>query len=198
MACRLQARGDKVALVVLLDAADARAPKVGASSARAKRFSAAFGSSKLQLRKVVSVAGRKLANLVKYETGRRVLHLKNRVRVRLLQEFTRREMSPPELLQDIGPRVVYEFAQASYEPGQFSGAVLLLRATEASPSQVNEGIDDTPAIQTTSDPLLGWGRRTTAGVDVVDVPGGHSSMLQQPHVTKLAEALEARISKALG
>jgi hypothetical protein len=48
-----------------------------------------------------------------------------------------------------------------------------------------------------SDPLLGWGRRVSGRLLTVDVPGGHVSMLQEPHVSVLADALQARIDEAL-
>jgi amino acid adenylation domain-containing protein len=40
------------------------------------------------------------------------------------------------------------------------------------------------------DPDLGWGRIAQGGVDVRTVPGHHESILTEPHVRKLAEALQ--------
>jgi hypothetical protein len=40
-------------------------------------------------------------------------------------------------------------------------------------------------------------RRTTRGVRVSDAPGGHSSMLQEPHVSVLAERMQSYIDNAL-
>lgn len=198
MACKLQSMGEQVALVVLLDAADARAPRIGATSARASRFAALFGGEQRDLRASLLAAGRKVKNLVEHETRRRFVQARNRAKLVLLRELRRRNATLPSLLQDISPRAVYEFAQAKYEPGTFSGKLLLLRATQADPRQEAQGFTDTPASQTTSDELLGWGRRSTSGVDVVDVPGGHSSMLQDPNVEVLGQVLRARIRQALG
>jgi hypothetical protein len=48
-----------------------------------------------------------------------------------------------------------------------------------------------------SDPLLGWGRRAIHGVRTYDVPGGHSSMLQEPNVQALATYLQNQIDESL-
>ncbi len=83
------------------------------------------------------------------------------------------------------------FAERDYRPdGRFDGELTLFRATA--------GIGpDEPCVEIYEDPLLGWGRRTTGGVRACDVPGGHSSMLQEPHVEALAERLQASIDAAL-
>jgi thioesterase domain-containing protein len=39
----------------------------------------------------------------------------------------------------------------------------------------------------------GWGALSLAGVDVIDVPGSHGSMLVEPNVSKLTEHLKARL-----
>jgi thioesterase domain-containing protein/acyl carrier protein len=45
---------------------------------------------------------------------------------------------------------------------------------------------------------LGWGGVGRAGVDVIDVPGEHLSMLEPPHVDALASALRAALARAVG
>ena len=88
-------------------------------------------------------------------------------------------------------RTVYLFAEADYRPdGPFIGELALFRATRG------VGADE-PYIDRYDDPLLGWGRRATRGVRVDDVPGGHSSMLQEPDVRILAEKLQSVIDEAL-
>jgi thioesterase domain-containing protein len=65
--------------------------------------------------------------------------------------------------------------------------VVLVRAGEGKDS-------DEPAIETVLDPLLGWGERTARPLQVIDAPGGHSSMLQEPNV----EVIAKRLIKLLG
>ena len=71
----------------------------------------------------------------------------------------------------------------------FFTATSLFRATQ--------GVDsDEPYIERYADPLLGWGSHTSGSVCVYDVPGGHSSMLQEPHVSTLAQYIQACIDSS--
>ena len=54
-----------------------------------------------------------------------------------------------------------------------------------------------PYIEKFEDPLLGWQLRVSSVVMHEDVPGGHSSMLQEPHVTVLAEKMSRHLAMAL-
>ena len=45
-------------------------------------------------------------------------------------------------------------------------------------------------------PDLGWGRLAQGGVDVIDVPGNHMSMMEAPHVRYLAEKMDTLIQSA--
>jgi len=63
--------------------------------------------------------------------------------------------------------------------------VLLVRA------KVGEG-DDTPYREIYSDETLGW-RRLVPNLSVLDVSGGHSSMLQEPFVDSMVQALKPYI-----
>jgi amino acid adenylation domain-containing protein len=49
-----------------------------------------------------------------------------------------------------------------------------------------------------ADTQLGWGNRTTGGVEAHLVPGDHRTMLREPHVGKMAEVLTACLARAEG
>ena len=66
-------------------------------------------------------------------------------------------------------------AMLNYEVKPYAGRVTLFRARLGSP-------------RIHSDPLGGWGDVAEA-VDVIEVPGTHNSMLEQPHVVALGEAI---------
>jgi thioesterase domain-containing protein len=46
------------------------------------------------------------------------------------------------------------------------------------------------------DPLFGWSGRSRSGLDVIDTPGGHYSMLQKPYVNAFADRLLEAIDPA--
>jgi thioesterase domain-containing protein len=95
-------------------------------------------------------------------------------------------------LKAIPVRTILVWAQAQYAPDTaLQGDVLLIRATEKSSIFDGTPIDDTPYVELYADPLLGWKHRVTADVKVCDVPGGHSSMLQEPNVQVMAEMIQS-------
>jgi thioesterase domain-containing protein len=91
-------------------------------------------------------------------------------------------MSPPRHLRSLGAGEVLFFARRGHKPGvPYPGEVALFRATQGTGV-----IDDAPSIELYEDPLLGWGKRVSGKLAVIEVPGGHSSMLQEPNVQVLA------------
>jgi thioesterase domain-containing protein len=102
-----------------------------------------------------------------------------------------RGLKVPRALEKIPVRTVYLYAEKNYKPeSPYHGELLLFRAT------CGEGADE-PYIKRYSDPLLGWGSRTTGNVRVCDIPGGHSSMLQEPNVHVLATRMQAYLDQVL-
>jgi aspartate racemase len=105
---------------------------------------------------------------------------------RLLEEALTGQAGPSESGgEQLEPRLreLYKAhleALRHYEPGAYSGRVLLLRARDE-----QAGADD---------PLLGWG--ALAQVEAVDLPGDHYTILSAPHVERLATALRDRIERA--
>jgi thioesterase domain-containing protein len=87
-------------------------------------------------------------------------------------------------------RTVYDVAEAEYQPRHVvRDEIVLYRATGGTG-------DDEAYKELYADPMLGWQKRTLAGVRVIDVAGGHGSMLEEPHVAALAEPLSAYLDAA--
>ncbi len=198
MAMQLQAQGERVGLVALLDAADPRAvPRAWrAAGQRLQRFGGVLreGGAGHPIRRAASVAVRalrKVRNLALYAAGERLGRARDEVRMRLFRAWLDRGLQPPRALGRIPVRTAYLFAERSYRPaGRFEGELTLFRATT--------GIGpDEPCVEKYEDTLLGWDRRAAGGVRAIDVPGGHSSMLQEPNVEALAEQLQSCIDAAL-
>jgi FkbH-like protein len=195
---QLQGQGENVALVALIDAADVHAPAKAWRFAqqRVRSFATVFRQDKItrwdrRALVVASKALRKAKNLTTYLIGRRLRNLSDDLRLRLFRACVARGRTLPQALQQIPVRTVYLFAEKHYRPeSRFAGRLILFRATRG------EGTDE-PYVERYDDPLLGWARRATLGVEAYDVPGGHSSMLQQPHVEALAQQLQASIDQAL-
>ena len=115
------------------------------------------------------------------------------MRVALLRRrLSRGNLSWPNWLRPPLFREIYLYAEQRYKPKPLTDTrVVLVRASAAervSDSQMAPEIDDTPYIDIYADELMGWSD-IVSDLSVVDVKGGHSSMLWEPHVRPLANAL---------
>jgi FkbH-like protein len=198
IARQLQSQGEEVALVALIDAADVAAtPKSWRfASQRIHSFSTVFRQNESvrfdrRVSMILTKALGKTKNLTTYLVRQRFIELRDEIRMRLFRFYLSHGRHLPRSLEQIPVRTVYLFAEKTYEAGApFDGELVLFRATRG------EGPDE-PYIERYDDRLLGWGKRGTRGVRVFDVPGGHSSMLQEPNVQVLAEQMQAYINEAL-
>lgn len=198
VAQRLQQQGQTVGMVALLDAGDVNAPaRSSVAEQRWQSFSASLSGDATLGRyerwfHTVQKIGKKATNLIQYETQQRFEQFRDRIQLNLLRYYIDRGLPLPKFLQGISIGKVIMWAYESHDPqGQFKGEVLLFRATEKSSIFDETEIDDTPKVEEYSDPLFGWGDRVTQGVQVHDVPGGHSSMLQKPNVKVMADIIQA-------
>ena len=198
IARQLQSQGEKIAVVALLDAADSKAtPKPWHfASQRVRSFSTAFHQEEgvrfdRMALTIVLKSVSKAKNLITYLVGHGSNKLRDNIRVSWFRYHVDRGLQLPRALEQIPVRTIYVFAEKGYQPGGcFDGELALFRATDG------DGADE-PCIERYDDPLLGWGQRATRGLRVYDIPGGHSSMLQTPHVSILAAHLQSYIDYAL-
>ena len=198
-ACQLQAQGEEIALVALLDAPDIKVEfKQGlVAQQRWSRFSHLFQESatlnkKEKFASIGKTMFQKIVNTINYEVNHKVSQLTNNLKVRLYRYYLDKNLSVPKMLQNISVRTVYDIAVQEYFPQSLQGRVALFRATETIGVD-DPAIDDTPFIEQVTDPLFGWSQRVTDGVELYDVPGGHSSCLQEPYVKVLAQQIESSI-----
>jgi FkbH-like protein len=191
MASQLAGSGEHVELLALLDASTPQAEKRSGRIAknRARRLAQAIaddgGANSSPAMRKLSIAGivlQKVINAVKWETSHRVQQWSVRVRFRLLQRLLNRKQAWPALLPELSVQQIYDSAEPLYVPKPLRGTpTVLIRAT------VGEA-NDTPYREIYVDAAFGW-KSVIADLTVVDVEGGHSSMLQEPFVESVAEAL---------
>jgi thioesterase domain-containing protein len=109
----------------------------------------------------------------KYKFTRHARELSRKARLRY---FTGRGLPLPRDLRELTTYNAFEAAAARYQPLAYAGEVLLFRA--ASIAEVYRHIP----------PALGW-RELIPRLELVEVPGGHESLLSQPNVRILARRL---------
>ena len=104
------------------------------------------------------------------------------LRFHLLRQVLKRELAWPRMVPELSVRQIYDCAQARYQPKPLAiGSILLARA------QAGEG-DDAPYREIYADGTFGW-NSVAHPIKVVDVEGGHASMLEERFVDSLAKAL---------
>lgn len=71
-----------------------------------------------------------------------------------------------------------------YSPKPYSGLITVFRTEESRKKYAHE-------------PDLGWQANTNAKVELVDIPGDHITMLDEPHVANLAREIKERMRKKI-
>ncbi len=77
-------------------------------------------------------------------------------------------------------------ASIRYNPEPYAGKVILFKSDHTSTE-----------IDNIKDPQLGWGEVSLGGVEIINCPGDHVSMLTDPHVETVANKLRQAIAGAL-
>jgi thioesterase domain-containing protein len=191
MASQLVRAGESVELLALLETATPKAPmrRGRIREERLNRLKQAIadaqksGLGPLKRARIVSTAiSQKLVNALLWEILQRGKQWTVGVRFRLLRQLLTRELAWPRFVPELSVREIYDSTHARYEPKPLpSGSVVLVRA------QTGEE-EDTPYRRIYDDETFGWDA-VARGIKVVDVDGGHSTMLHEPFVESLATAL---------
>jgi thioesterase domain-containing protein/acyl carrier protein len=180
MARQLESRGERVALLALLDTYNEAFGKSLPATLRALYHARyLFERSRLRLReslpqehedsfylfKIPPMLGRILINAV----------------LRTARKGNKTSDSVSTVLDRI-PKLNIEAAK-NYFPQSYSGNITLFKAK-------------TRVAEPYHDPFLGWGKLALGGLDVEEVPGTHTSCLREPDVRVLAEKLETKLRVA--
>lgn len=187
MALQLQKEGEKIALLALIDSAAIGIAKQikGVNEQRLNRFSSALVqtgdlSSKDRLLGIIKTIQTKVNNVIVYEFGKLI----QKSQCYLLDFSLKYKLPLFRFIEGLGVSLIYGFAETQYTfENKFQGDILLFRATSG------QGVDQ-PFKEIYLDPLLGWSEQVSGIVHVIDIPGGHSSILQEPNVDKMREELE--------
>lgn len=194
MAQQLQAVGVGVAFVGILDAADVDATprRFYVARARWNRLRDSLSSGSINPGGAVELLARKSLNAVRWEIDSR-LERRRRARLVAIQGAASVQSLADPALSGLTFLQMYEVAHRDHRPhGLFSGGdVALFMATSGTGAE-----DDIPFGEKYSDVILGWGKRVADDVTHISLPGGHTSILQPPHVAALATALTDRIDAA--
>jgi len=184
-----------VEVVTILDAATPQAPhRSGRIAARRlSRFRSLVQANAVHggaWNSAFSLAGsvlNKVSNALRYESSAWLLRRWVQLRFRLLQTLLLRDKAWPRWLPELSVAQIYGALSASYTPPILADVpVLLVRASQGEDA-------DTPYKDIYQDDDFGWGQ-VASRLTLVNVAGGHASMLQETHVDSLAAVLLAHLA----
>jgi oxalate---CoA ligase len=185
MATQLLLAGESVEFVALLDAVTPQTPKTNPSASRKQMLA---GFKKIELTRANRAASviRALYQKVVHAFVWRFWHYRTtwfrRLRFGLLRTLLLHDLSWPSFVPELKFDEIFYFLQTRYSPKPLSiPSIVLARATSG------EGVD-MPYSRLYADEALGW-TAVAKNLTVVDVEGGHESMLREPFVASLAGAL---------
>ena len=197
MAAQLSRAGES-AVVAIFDAAKPGAEKrfgrlAAQSAGRLRQLFVDLSQEKSSLLKrglrlAMAVIG-KARNFCHWQISMRVTRLSTRLRFGILRIVLARDLNWPVFVRELSVREIYDSAETRYVPSESVGTrILLLRAQSGKESDIG----DTPYREIFADTSLGWST-LAPNLEIFDVEGGHSSMLQEPFVESLASVLTAQI-----
>ncbi len=203
MARQLQESGEHTSYVGILDAADSQLAEIDhVSHARRDRLRRLFSQGNdggkptpLSVLRALPMLVAKATRAARYELQTRWTRAADARKVRRM-----RQQGAPDAAgdtqapaADIPFLQLYEHAHREHDPGTrpLQGLVALYRATRGDGTPA-----DQPYIERYGEAQLGWSSRVATPLEVTDVPGGHASLLQEPNVHRLAEAMNQHLVRA--
>jgi thioesterase domain-containing protein len=201
MASQLLRAGESVELVALLETATPGAPKRPGliSGQRLGRLTQALADASRTERSYLVRASstfglilRKLVNMLTWEIIQRGRRWSVGARFRLLGHLRARDLQWPPFLPGLTVRQIYASAEARYVLKSLPDTSVVLVRARAGVAHDIPNVDDTAYLQIYADDTFGW-RELIDKLVIIDVDGGHSSMLQEPFVRSLATALTALV-----
>jgi thioesterase domain-containing protein len=199
IALQLEVQGQRVAFVGILDAGDVHG-RTNIATYSKNRFKSFWQGVKgtedapvlSRVMSGVTTAMRKTQNLLAYELQSRKDNAQRQAVLQDLHARLEAGLPPPDEAQDLLIRDIYLGARAQYQPTGKLSCATLFRATQGDGTLADE-----PVADYYLDPHFGWGDRVSGRLEVLDSPGGHTTMLQPPHVAVLAEQMQKAIDLGL-
>jgi len=173
MARTLRASGQGVALLALIDSVNAPPPPAHEEGGPVRH-----ASRRLRFQ---------LEAMRRLPAGQRIVHFGRKTAVAFRWAALRirersEERSIPQPLRVIN--AANDVADREYVGAGYDGSAILFRA--------NYPVADAP------DRSLGWASAVRGGLEIVDVPGDHFTLVEEPHVQVLARELALRIDRLAG
>ena len=191
-ACQLEQGGADVKLALMDAPAPGAEKKSGLiANQRMENLGGVLRSQTNPLQIANKIAG-KVINTLRYEVTDTYERTHAALAIRTFQQLQDNQLPIPKALYSISTKDIVLFAYNNYQPHKksFTGDVLLIRAT-----QFDEEKADNAYIHEYADEVFGWCDYVSQTIEVKDVPGGHSSMLNAVNAPAFVQALTPYLNK---
>lgn len=197
VAVQLEKNNENIDALVLLEAVEPSATlrKDYETKKRIKRFKQVFtykhlpqaSSEEINHKTNVMInAMKKIIGASSYEVSSRVKSLTTSLRIKILTNVLNNNKSWPNWIKPLEVSEVYASARDKYKASSLSSnKVILVKSS----NNILGGYTDEPLGELFHEELLGWKSKVKSDITLINVKGGHSSMLQEPHVEDLAHQL---------
>ena len=186
MACRLQAAGEEVALLVILDTSVPISTRTLAKRVRVRGSALRDEATSRPVKRAAVVAAR----FARLGAKSAYAHAERRISTTSAGLLPRRGYHQYDLFLRLAARMAH-----AYRPtGIFTGPLLVLRgsASDGRPSNIELPADRDPGRRALPD--LGWSALVTGEITALDVPADHLGLLRRPAVDQVGKY----VSEALG
>lgn len=192
IALQLERLGETVVLTMMDAPAPSAQKRTGRlANERLARFSRSM-NEKSSLGRQVARVWKKGTNLMRYEMTSRYWNMLTALKAHAVVWYQDRGLPLPRAMQGLSVRDLLVFAYEQYQPtDRLAGKLLLIRATQGDGS-----VGDLPYQEAYEDALLGWRPFCEGAIAACDVPGGHSTMLNDENVSAIATAIESMIEQS--
>ena len=184
LASELQKRNMSVNCVALIDAGKPGIKKGMISSQRKKSAMDTLNNETSNIKKI-RILYRKLRNVVFYELKTRKIKIKkDRLYSTILVSKNYSEL--PDKYKSLTFPDIYNRAIKDFKLKEYKGSITLMKGSSGEK-------EDAPMKTKIEDPFFGWKEIHKDEILVIDVPGGHTSMLQKENVNNIAQILNEKI-----
>ncbi len=187
VARQLEGYGEEIRHLAIIEASPPQAQKRTTARMRSwQRFSGVFRDVSLATAGATVRKGvEKLTGYLGYEVEHRYRQARVRSLLFLLRHVFPGGKNWPRAVAAPTVREVFAFAESEYVPAKLQRTqAVIYRATEGKGS-------DAPLVEILADPFFGWQDYLGYQAEVVDVPGGHGTLLREPYVASVASRMRA-------
>lgn len=179
MACQLRAGGQEVALLALLDSYPVGYHKVSGNDALRPRWSRATRRVRAHLANIKALPWRDKLSYVTNKSKYGTVRIKSRAWRTVYRAFKRIGRDLPAHLCDV--EQFNWLAARNFIPRSYDGRVTLFWASQD--------------LRAKFDMIEGW-KKLARVVDIVEIPGTHLNIIEEPHVAELAAQLRRSVASS--